>query len=178
MTDKPQMTEVEYFRDLLNRLFSLKDFSLDDAVYAVREREMKGWDGPHVKAFSDLVDELKKAKRKDGKLPDHVRAGKSAVELQIAQGVLNAAKTLVADVRARHPGEELTCPHLRAIDEGLTRLAVAHWFFSPIGTRLDKHLCTHTNRGLERCGIRVQSVGDGVLATCNTVGCPRMARAQ
>jgi hypothetical protein len=27
---------------------------------------MKGWDGPHVKAFSDLVDELKKAARKNG----------------------------------------------------------------------------------------------------------------
>jgi hypothetical protein len=68
---------------------------------------------------------------------------------------------------------------MRAIDEGLTRLgrSIARWFFSPIGTRLDK-LCTHPDRGLERCGIRVQSVGEGVLTTCNTLGCPRMAKAQ
>jgi hypothetical protein len=177
VTDKPQMTEVEYFRDLLTRLFNLKDFDLGNQAYEVREREMKGWDGPHVKAFSDLVDELKKAARKNGKLPDHVKTGTPAVELQIAQGVLNAAKALVADVKARYPGEELHCPHMRAIDEGLTRLAVARWFFSPIGTRLDK-LCTHPDRGLERCGIRVQSVGEGVLTTCNTLGCPRMAKAQ
>jgi hypothetical protein len=31
-----------------------------------------------------------------------VKTGKSAVELQIAQGVLNAAKALVADVKARY----------------------------------------------------------------------------
>lgn len=136
MTDKPQMTEVEYFRDLIDRLFNLKHFNLDDATYAVREREGKGWDGPAVKAYSDLIEELKAAKRKNGKLPDHVRAGKSAAELQTAQGILNNAKALIADVRARHPGEELTCQYLRAMDEGLTKLAVYHWFFSAVPTRV------------------------------------------
>jgi hypothetical protein len=188
VTDKTQMTEVEYFRDLIDRLFKLKHFSLDDGAYAVRERELKGWDGPAVTAYSDLVEELKKAKRKGGKLPDHVTTGKSAVELQTAQGVLNAAKALIADVRARYPGEELRCPHMRAIDEGLTKLAVYHWFFSPIGTRFVQapdsktqtlHTCEHPTRGLERCGLRVQSVGDNhMLASCNTIGCPRMAKAQ
>jgi hypothetical protein len=138
VTDKPQMTEVEYFRDLIDRLFSLKHFSLDDAAYSVRESEMKGWDGPAVTAYSDLITELKAAKRKNGKLPDHVRTGKSAVELQTAQGVLDAAKALIADVKARHPGEELHCPHMRAIDEGLTKLAVYPWFFSAIGTRASR----------------------------------------
>lgn len=28
-----------------------------------------------------------------------------------------AARALIADIRARHPGEELRCAHLRAIDK-------------------------------------------------------------
>jgi len=33
-----------------------------------------------------------------------------------------AAERLLADVRARHPGEDLTCPHMIAMDEALSRL--------------------------------------------------------
>ena len=36
-----------------------------------------------------------------------------------------AAKALIADVRARHPGEDLRCPHMIALDAALNRNGIA-----------------------------------------------------
>jgi hypothetical protein len=35
---------------------------------------------------------------------------------EVEDALLSAAKSLIADVRSRHPGEELRCPYMRALD--------------------------------------------------------------
>lgn len=41
--------------DILRALMTNPSLSLGDLVYTVRDRELKGWDGPDVKAWSDAV---------------------------------------------------------------------------------------------------------------------------
>jgi hypothetical protein len=41
--------------DVLRQFFSCKHIDLDYLVYAVRDRELQGWDGPAVKAWSDAM---------------------------------------------------------------------------------------------------------------------------
>lgn len=46
------------FHNAVVHLKAMKDYSLDDQVYDVREREGMGWDGPNVKAFSQAIENI------------------------------------------------------------------------------------------------------------------------
>jgi hypothetical protein len=45
-------------------LLNHPNVSLGDLVYVVRERELKGWDGPNVIAWSEAVETLRRAHAK------------------------------------------------------------------------------------------------------------------
>ena len=47
--------QVAALRAALEALFANPHMDLGDLVYAVRERELQGWDGPAVKQWSDAV---------------------------------------------------------------------------------------------------------------------------
>lgn len=47
--------------EALSALLSNKHINLGDLVYAIREREGEGWDGPSVTAWSNAVDAARKA---------------------------------------------------------------------------------------------------------------------
>lgn len=47
---------------------------------------------------------------------------KAIQNLWMASGELfKAAEALISDVRARHPDEELRCPHMRALDDAVAK---------------------------------------------------------
>lgn len=46
-------------RDALLAITSNPHIFLSDLIYDVREREGQGWDGPHVKQWSDAVEKVK-----------------------------------------------------------------------------------------------------------------------
>ena len=58
-TSKPSRKESKgaAARKLLKEL--LDDYSIGDYIYSIRECEGKGWDGPKVKRFSDLIEEAR-----------------------------------------------------------------------------------------------------------------------
>lgn len=55
MSDEEQKKLLDACRVLVN------DFSIEDYIYDVREREGDGWHGPRVEAFSKAVMVLKQA---------------------------------------------------------------------------------------------------------------------
>lgn len=46
----------------------------------------------------------------------------AALALSLQDELVEAASRLIDDVRSRHPGEELHCPHMRALASLLTRI--------------------------------------------------------
>lgn len=47
-------------KDLLGALKILDEEGLGDWIYDIRERELRGWDGPRVKAFGKACGTIKK----------------------------------------------------------------------------------------------------------------------
>lgn len=51
-------------RELVGCLTQLNEEELGDWVYDIRERELRGWDGPRVKSWSAAVQRIKPALEK------------------------------------------------------------------------------------------------------------------
>ena len=60
-----------------------------------------------------------------------------AARRRAQEDLQTASDALVSDVRARHPGEDLNCPHLRRIERALERLGVRE----PASARADAATC-------------------------------------
>ncbi len=54
------------YKAVLQALMTNKHIDLGDLVYTVRDKELQGWDGPSVKAWSEAVGEAKRLLKEDG----------------------------------------------------------------------------------------------------------------